>query len=51
MNTIGLGNALVDVLLQLDSDDVLTKVGIKKGAMDMINQEQMIAIRKNTGTP
>ena len=46
MNTIGLGNALVDVLLQLDSDDVLTEIGIKKGAMDMIGQEQMIAIRK-----
>ncbi|MCD8268071.1 MAG: adenosine kinase [Parabacteroides sp.] len=46
MNTIGLGNALVDVLLQLDSDDVLTEVGIKKGAMDMIDQDQMIAIRK-----
>lgn len=46
MNTIGLGNALVDVLLRLDSDDVLAEVGIKKGAMDMIGQEQMIAIRK-----
>ena len=39
MNTIGLGNALVDVLLRLDSDDVLAEVGIKKGAMDMIGQE------------
>lgn len=46
MNTIGLGNALVDVLLKLESDNVLTEVGIKKGAMDMINQDQMIAIRK-----
>lgn len=46
MNTIGLGNALVDVLLKLKNDDVLAEVGIKKGAMDMINQDQMIAIRK-----
>lgn len=46
MNTIGLGNALVDVLLRLDSDEVLTEVGIKKGAMDMIDQQQMVAIRK-----
>lgn len=46
MNTIGLGNALVDVLLRLESDDVLAEVGIKKGAMDMIVEEQMIAIRK-----
>lgn len=46
MNTIGLGNALVDVLLQLESDKVLSEVGIEKGAMDMINKEQMIKIRK-----
>lgn len=47
MNTIGLGNALVDVLLRLENDDVLAEVGIQKGAMDMINQEQMIKIRKS----
>ena len=46
MNTIGLGNALVDVLLKLDNDKVLNEVGIEKGAMDMINREQMITIRK-----
>ena len=44
MNTIGLGNALVDVLLRLENDDVLSEIGIQKGAMDMINREQMIAI-------
>ena len=47
MNTIGLGNALVDVLLRLKNDDVLAEVGIQKGAMDMINQEQMVKIRKS----
>lgn len=46
MNTIGLGNALVDVLLKLKSDDVLAEVGIAKGAMDMINRDQMVTIRK-----
>ncbi|RHJ90243.1 adenosine kinase [Parabacteroides bouchesdurhonensis] len=46
MNTIGLGNALVDVLLKLDNDKVLNDVGIEKGAMDMIDQEQMLSIRK-----
>lgn len=45
MNTIGLGNALVDVLLKLVSDDSLSDIGIKKGAMDMINKDQMVAIR------
>lgn len=46
MNTIGLGNALVDVLLKLESDNVLAEVGIAKGAMDMINRDQMVTIRK-----
>ena len=48
MNTIGLGNALVDVLLKLENDDVLAEVGIQKGAMDMINQEQMIKIDRKS---
>ena len=47
MKTIGLGNALVDVLLRLKNEDVLTEVGIKKGAMDMINEDQMIRIRQS----
>lgn len=45
MNTIGLGNALVDVLLRLKSDNVLLEIGIQKGAMDMIDEAQMIRIR------
>lgn len=45
MNTIGLGNALVDVLLRLKSDSVLSEIGIQKGAMDMIDEAQMIRIR------
>ena len=45
MNTVGLGNALVDVLLRLENDDTLSEVGIQKGAMDMIDRQQMIAIR------
>lgn len=46
MKIIGLGNALVDVLLQLKSDETLVDVGIRKGAMDMISREQMVAIRR-----
>ncbi|WP_165157544.1 adenosine kinase [Parabacteroides sp. ZJ-118] len=45
MNTIGLGNALVDVLLRLETDEVLREIGMRKGAMDMIDRDQMIAIR------
>ncbi|MDD4514184.1 adenosine kinase [Massilibacteroides sp.] len=47
MNTIGLGNALVDVLLQLKEEEILSKIGVKKGAMDMISEEQMIAIQSS----
>lgn len=46
MKTIGLGNALVDVLLQLDTDRILTEIGIEKAAMDLIDRDQMLAIRK-----
>lgn len=45
MNTIGLGNALVDVLLKLQTEETLSEVGIRKGAMDMINRQQMLTIR------
>src|SRR5574344_2835136 len=47
MNTIGLGNALVDVLVKLKNDDVLTNLGIKKGTMTMINHDQMLALHQS----
>lgn len=46
MKILGLGNALVDVLSKLDSDETLVKIGIQKGAMDMISREQMYVIWK-----
>lgn len=46
MKILGIGNALVDVLSKLDSDETLVKIGIQKGAMDMISREQMYVIRK-----
>lgn len=45
MKILGLGNALVDVLLRLETDAVLSDIGVCKGAMDMIDQERMVAIR------
>lgn len=45
MKTIGLGNALVDVLLRLNDDNVLTEIGIRKGSMDLIDRQTMLAIR------
>ncbi|MDR0538064.1 MAG: adenosine kinase [Tannerellaceae bacterium] len=46
MSTIGLGNALVDVLLKLHSDAELAEIGIAKGAMDMINENTMRIIQQ-----
>ena len=46
MKILGLGNALVDVLSKLESDETLVKIGIQEGAMDMISREQMYVIRK-----
>lgn len=46
MNIIGLGNALMDVLLRLENDSVLQELGLPKGVMEMIDEEQMRATRK-----
>jgi sugar/nucleoside kinase (ribokinase family) len=44
MKIIGIGNALLDVLLRLESDATLERMGMKKGAMDLIEEAQMEAI-------
>jgi sugar/nucleoside kinase (ribokinase family) len=46
MRILGIGNALSDVLLRLKSDDTLATLGMEKGAMDLITDDQMIAIHK-----
>ena len=46
MKVIGIGNALLDVLLRLDSDDTLSEMGVKKGAMDLIDESKMREIQK-----
>ena len=46
MKVIGIGNALLDVLLRLDSDDTLSEMGVKKGAMDLIDESKMKEIQK-----
>jgi len=44
MKVLGIGNALLDILLRLESDNTLTDIGIQKGAMDLIGENQMRAI-------
>ncbi|MDR2774516.1 MAG: adenosine kinase [Tannerella sp.] len=41
MKIIGIGNALLDVLLRLDGDQILSVMGVKKGAMELIDESAM----------
>ncbi|MDR1980892.1 MAG: adenosine kinase [Tannerellaceae bacterium] len=45
MSILGLGNALVDILLKLDGDETLSQTGMAKGAMEMIDERQMRLIQ------
>ncbi|MDR2473014.1 MAG: adenosine kinase [Tannerella sp.] len=46
MKIIGLGNALLDVLLNLDNEAILSEMGVKKGAMEIIDEAQMFELQK-----
>jgi sugar/nucleoside kinase (ribokinase family) len=37
---LGMGNALVDILIQLDKDDVLKTLGLPKGSMQLVDAER-----------
>ena len=38
---LGIGNALVDILVQLPNDEALHKLSLPKGSMQLINQTTM----------
>ncbi|MDR0794555.1 MAG: adenosine kinase [Tannerella sp.] len=46
MKVLGIGNALLDVLLRIENDNTLAEIGIQKGAMDLIQEDQMRAIHR-----
>ena len=46
MKIIGIGNALLDVLLRLESYTTLETIGMKKGAMDLIDEATMRSIQR-----
>jgi len=46
MKVLGIGNALLDVLLRLEDDNTLSEIGIQKGAMDLIGENQMRKIHQ-----
>ena len=38
---IGMGNALVDVLVLIDSDEVLNDLNLPKGSMQLIDEDTL----------
>lgn len=45
LKILGLGNALVDVLTVLDSDDLLQKLSFPKGSMQLVGKDQSAALQ------
>lgn len=45
---IGMGNALVDVLVRIDDDSLLEKLHLLKGSMQLIQEDTLSEIRKYT---
>lgn len=45
---LGMGNALVDILMQLENDTLLTTLELPKGSMQLIDEEFMLRIAKST---
>lgn len=43
---LGLGNALVDVLVPLDDDAILDEMGLLKGAMTLIDEDKLLKINE-----
>ena len=43
---LGIGNALVDILVNVDNDDILTRFGLVKGGMEMIDSSKKNEILK-----
>lgn len=46
MNIIGIGNALVDIVTEIPSDETLVRLGLPKGSMTLIDHSQHNAILK-----
>jgi len=46
MKIIGLGNALVDVLIQLSDESIIQKLGLPKGSMQLIQKKEIPSINK-----
>jgi sugar/nucleoside kinase (ribokinase family) len=47
---LGIGNALVDVLIRLDDDGLLEKFNLDKGSMTLVDKDKMNAVLNHTAT-
>ncbi len=45
-NILGIGNALVDIMTQLENDNHLQAIGLQKGSMELVEKEQVEKILK-----
>ena len=48
MKIIGIGNALVDVLTQLENDDLLSELNLPKGSMQLVDAERSAQIQEKS---
>ncbi len=46
---LGIGNALVDVLISLTNEDVLSSLGLGRGSMTLVDKETMTAVLEKAG--
>ncbi|MDD4198848.1 MAG: adenosine kinase [Paludibacter sp.] len=44
---LGVGNALIDILLKIENDELLNKLNLLKGGMQLINSEKVAEIQRN----
>jgi sugar/nucleoside kinase (ribokinase family) len=45
---LGIGNALVDVMTQIDNDKVLNDFGLPKGSMQLVDHEKSLLVKSGT---
>lgn len=46
---LGMGNALVDVLMQLENDEILQELNLPKGSMQLVNKEMAVQVYNKAG--
>lgn len=46
---LGIGNALTDILLQIEQDDILVKLNLPKGSMQLVDDQKLAEINKIVG--